>query len=232
MKIIIDRPALARRARLSHIASLGGLLVLLGSVAISLWQPSWTLVSGLLLFLGGVSAMVGIYFANRWVKKPRPEEVLDQALKGLDDRHRMYHYSLPCDHLLLTPGGIIVIETVGLEGEFTYREGRWRQKMTPGRAMRFFVEERLGDPIDRAQSYARLIKAHLVEEVPEASTMEARGMVAFTNPNVEVHVEKAPIPVCRADKVRARLPKDTVKLPLEIYQRVQKRLDELAGLTL
>jgi hypothetical protein len=232
MKVIIDRPALARRARLSHIASLGGLLVLLSSVAISLWRPSWTLVAGLLLFLGGASAMVGIYFANRWVKKPRPEEVLDQALKGLDDRHRIYHYSLPCDHLLLTSGGIIVIETVGLEGEFTYREGRWRQKMTPGRAMRFFVEERLGDPIDRAESCARAIKTLLARDVPEATAMEARGMVVFTNPYAELHVEKAPIPVCRADKVRARLPKDTIKLPQEIYQRVQRRLDELAGLTM
>jgi hypothetical protein len=230
MKIIIDRQTLGRRARLSHVASLGGLLVLLGSVGISLWRPTWTLVTGLMLFAGGSLAMVGIYFANRWVKKPRPEDVLDEALKGLDDRHRLYHYALPCDHLLLTPGGVVVIETVGLEGVFTYAGGKWRQKMTPGRAMRFFVEEKLGDPIERALSCARAIKERLVEMVPEAAKMEARGVVVFTHPFSELNVERAPIPVCAPKKLRGRLPKDTVKLPPEIYARVQEKLDEMAGL--
>jgi hypothetical protein len=231
MKIIIDRQTIARRARLSHIASLGGLLVLLSSVGISLWQPTWTLITGLLLLIGGTVSIVGIYFANRWVKKPRPEDLLDEALKGLDDRHRMYHYALPCDHLMLTPGGILAIETVGLEGVFIYRDGRWRQKMTPGRAIRFFVEERLGDPIDRALTCAKAIKAQLVQEIPEASALEARGMVVFTHPYAELDVEKAPIPVCKADKVRAKLPKDANKLSPEIYNRVQKKLDELARLS-
>jgi hypothetical protein len=230
MKIIIDRQSLTRRARLSHVASLGGLLVLLGSVGLSLWQPTWTLITGSLLFVGGSLSIVGIYFANRWVKKPRPEDVLDQALKGLDDRHRLYHYALPCDHLLLTPGGITVIETVSLEGVFTYRDGKWRQRMTPGRAMRFFVEERLGDPVDRALASARTIKARLVEAVPEAAAFEARGMVVFTNAYVELDVEKPPIPVCKAEKVRARLPKDGVKLPVEVYRQVQERLDGLSGI--
>jgi hypothetical protein len=232
MKIIIDRQTLARRARLSHAASLGGLLVLLSSVGISLWQPTWALVTGLLLFSGGVLAIIGIYFANRWVKKPRPEDVLDQALKGLDDRHRLYHYNLPCDHLLLTPGGIVTIEIVSLEGVFTYRDRKWRQKMTPSRAMRFFVEERLGDPIDRALACSRSLKARLVEEIPEAAGLEARGMVVFTNPYAELQIENAPIPVCKTDKVRARLPKDGSKLPVDVYKQVQEKLDVLGGFSL
>ena len=41
--------------------------------------------------------MVGIYFANRWVRKPRPEESLDKALKSFDDHYRIYHYPYrPC----------------------------------------------------------------------------------------------------------------------------------------
>jgi hypothetical protein len=231
MKVIIDRQKVQRRARLSHIASLGGLLVLLGSVAVSLWQPSWTLITGSLLFIGGTTSMVGIYFANRWVKKPRPEEVLDQTLKGLDDRHRLYHYALPCDHLLLTPGGIVVLETVNLEGVFTFRDGRWRQKMSLSRAMRFFVEEKLGDQIERALSCAQTVKSQLVEAVPEARALEARGVVVFTNPYAELVVEGAPIPVCEAKKLRSKLPKIGTKLPTEVYKQIQDRLDQLAGLS-
>jgi hypothetical protein len=59
--------------------------------------------------------------------------------------------------------------------------------------------------------------------------MEARGMVVFTHPYAELDVENAPIPVCKADKVRARLPKDAKKLPADTFNQVQDKLDELAG---
>lgn len=230
MKVIIDRDKIQRRARLSHVASLGGMLVLLGSVAISLWQPGWTLLTGIMLFTGGATSIAGIYFANRWVKRPRPEDVLNEALKGLDDRHRLYHYCLPCDHVLLTPGGIVVLETVNLEGKFSYQGGRWQQKITPGRAMRFFVEEKLGDPIARAQECARQIRSHLVDAVPEAQTVEAHAVVVFTNPFVELNIGDSQVPVCSPNKLRSKLPKAGVKLPPEVYRQVQEKLDQRAGL--
>lgn len=230
MKIIIDRAKIQRRARLAHIASVGGMLILLGSVAISLWQPGWTILAGTMLFFGGVAAMVGIYYANRWVKRPRPEDVLNEALKGLDDRHRLYHYCLPCDHLLLTPGSILVIETVNLEGRFDYRRGKWQQKITAGRAMRFFVEEKLGDPIKRAQDFARQIRALLIAATPEANALEAHAMVVFTNPFVELNVDNPPIPVCGPKKLRSRLPKTNARLSPEVLSQVQKTLDQMAGL--
>lgn len=228
MKIIIDREKIQRRARMAHIASVGGMLILLGSVAVSLWQPGWTIPAGAMLFLGGAAAMTGIYYANRWVKRPRPEEVLDEALKSLDDRHRLYHYNLLCDHLLLTPGSIVVIETVNLEGRFDYRGGKWHQKITAGRAMRFFVEEKLGDPIKRAQETAWQIKALVVETVPEALALEAHAMVVFTNPFAVLNIENPPIPVCGPKKLRSRLPKTNVRLATDVLIQVQERLDRLA----
>lgn len=231
MKIIIDREKIQRRARLAHIASVGGMLILLGSVAVSLWHPGWTILAGAMLFFGGVAAMVGIYYANRWVKRPRPEEVLNEALKSLDDRHRLYHYCLPCDHLLLTPGGFLVIETVNLEGRFDYRRGKWQQKITAGRAMRFFVEERLGDPIKRAQDFARQIRKLIIDAVPEANALEALGIVVFTNPFVELNVENPPIPVCGPKKLRSKLPKTAIRLSPEVFNQVQETLDRIAGLS-
>src|SRR3972149_3313576 len=106
MKVIIDRDRLRRRAAASHVASLGGILLILASVGLSMWRPQLTTLTAVLLFAGFATSTIGIYYANRWVKKPRPEEILDRALKGLDTRHRLYHY-LPRgpDHLLLTPSG-------------------------------------------------------------------------------------------------------------------------------
>src|SRR3972149_3196953 len=161
MKAIIDSVKVQRRARASHAASLGGLLTMLAGVALPLWRPALATPAAVLIATGFAAASVGIFFANRWVKKPRPEQALDQALKGLDDRCRLYHYlNRGSDHLLLMPGGLVVLETRAGEGVFEYRDGRWHQKITLGKALRYFVEEMLGDPIaDARRAAARLSHA-------------------------------------------------------------------------
>ena len=119
MKVIIDRQKVYTRTQLANFASVGGLIMLLASVVIPLFLPGWINFSSVLLVIGLGAAMIGIYFANRWVRKPRPEESLDKALKSLDDHYHIYHYpSLPCDHILLTPTGVIAFEVVKLEWKF------------------------------------------------------------------------------------------------------------------
>ncbi|MEJ2351767.1 MAG: nuclease-related domain-containing protein [Anaerolineales bacterium] len=229
MKVIIDQESIRRRARLSHAASLGGLLAILASVAISLWKPQWSTLTAVILVLGFAISVTGIYYANRWVKKPRPEDTLNQALKSANDQYRLYHYCFPCDHVLLMPNGIAVLETVNLEGEFTYRDGKWRQKITPGRAMRYFVEEKLGDPIERAKGCASLIKELVANDIDKDANIVVHPIVVFTNPFVELKVEKAPIAVCQPKALRNRLPKGLPKMPPDVYRQVQSRLDELAS---
>lgn len=228
MKVIIDRDKLRRRARLSHAASLGGLLILLGSVGLSLWKPELQTLATIVMLVGGLVSIVGIYFANRWVKKPRPEDVLDSTLKGLKGGYRMYHYALPCEHVLLTPSGVIVIETRNLDGSFTYADGRWQQKITPSRAMRFFVEERLGDPIKDALECAGHLKGVFARRLPEGVTTPVDAVVAFVHPAATVKATDAPIPVVWPKKLRGSIVKDLPKLPPEVYDQVQAILDEMA----
>lgn len=230
MKVLIDHEKLRKKAVLSHIASLGGLLILLGSVAVGLWKPQWGTLVALMLFGGFSISVVGIYYANRWVKKPRPEEILNQALKGLDDKHRLYHYLLPCDHILLTTSGVVVIETCNLEGQFSYKDGKWRQKITASRAMRFFVEERLGDPFQRASTCAESMQNRLNDELSVETSVPVHAVIVFTHPWAEVKAEGAPMAVCQPDKLRSRLPKNLPKLSPEIYQQMREKLDLAAGL--
>ncbi|MEW6567954.1 MAG: nuclease-related domain-containing protein [Chloroflexota bacterium] len=226
MKSIIDREKLQRRARASHAASLGGLLMLLATVLLLLWRPDLTTLSAFLLFAGFAVATIGTYYANRWVKKPRPEDLLDHALKGLDDRCRLYHY-LPRgpDHLLLTPSGLVVLETRAGEGFYEYSEGRWRQKMTLGKALRFFVEEPLGNPVADAQrSAARLARALEARLLPD-SALPIHAVVVFTHPSAVLHAKRTPIPVCQPKQLRALLPKGLSPLPAATYEQVRSILD-------
>ena len=226
MKVIIDRARLARRARLAHGASLGGLLALLGSVGLTLFRPDLATPGAILLVAGFAVATIGIAQANRWVKRPRPEDVLDQALKGLNDHYRLYHYldSAP-PHILLTPGALLVIECRAGEGVFAYRGGQWRQKITMGKALRFFVEEPLGDPLRDAQRSAELLGRSVAIRLPAHRAVPVRAVVVFTHPAAVVSSSSAPLPVLLPKQLRSHAARGEHPLPEETYASVRAVLD-------
>jgi hypothetical protein len=172
--------------------------------------------------------MTGIYFANRWVKKPRPEVSLDVALKSLSGAHRLYHYpTLPCDHLLLTPNGLVVLETVNLASHFTYKNGRWREMIGVGRALRYIVEEHLGDPFKSASSAAQLLEERVNQMLEGKSRVPVRAVVVFTHPAAKIEVENPPLPACMLDKLKKQVQIQGPRLEQGVYDQVASYLDGL-----
>lgn len=221
MKTFIDRQKIKQRAQFSHTASISGLILLLASVVLPLFLPKWAGMASLLMVIGLGTSMVGIYFANRWVRKPRPEDQLDKALKGLSDSHHLYHYpSLPCDHVLLTPNGVVILETVNIGGDFSYKKGRWKEAMTVGRALRYIVEEHLGDPIKAASGTSQYLQNQFGRLIKPGATIPIQAAVVFIHPNVHLEVENAPITVCEVDKLRKRIALDTPRLDPEVYEKL------------
>jgi hypothetical protein len=53
-------------------------------------------------------------------------------------------------------------------------------------------------------------------------------VVVFVHPNADLRVEKAPIPVRQAEKLRGMLSKGGLKLKPEVYKQVQGILDGMA----
>jgi len=225
MKSHINQPKIARRATFSNIASVGGLFLLLASVVIPLFWEAYVLYANLLLIAGLGVSMTGIYFANRWVKKPRPEASLDTTLKSLSNAHQLYHYpSLPCDHVLLTPNGVFVLEVVNLAGQFTYKKGRWRENISLGRALRYIVEEHLGDPLKSARLGAVYLEKRLRQVVGEEAALPVKGVVVFTHPAVRLEIENPPLPVCTLDKLKKQLQLPGPRLEGAVYDQVAEYL--------
>ena len=221
MKIFIDRQKINTRAQLSNLASVGGLALLLVSVVLSLFFPSWSKLAYILMIVGMGIAMIGIFFANRWVRKPRPEDSLSQALKSYDDHYCLYHYPrLPCEHLLLTPTGIVILEVYNIAGSFTYRQGRWKEAMTIGRALRYIVEERVGDPIMSVKQMEVELKEFLKNELGTGIAVPIRSIVVFTHPAVDLDVKGTPIPVCKIDKLKKQISSHAPKLMPEVYDKL------------
>lgn len=227
MKSIINQRKRKALATFANFLSVGGLLTLLASVILPYVMKGMELTSSILLIVGLFTAMIGIYFANRWVRRPRPENVLNEELKSLSDSHRLYHYEHPAaDHLLLTPYGVTVIETVNLEGRFLYKGGRWQEFMKFGRALRYIVEEHLGDPIKAALSSKGQLERQLRKHVEGGDAVPVRAVVVFTHPRCALEIEETSIPVVKASHLKRAIVEKGEKMPLELYQRVQAYLDK------
>jgi hypothetical protein len=227
MKIYIDRQKLNARASLANFASVGGLVVLLASVVVPWFVPGALTLSLILLILGASTAMVGIYLANRWIRKPRPEESLDKALKAFDDHYRIYHYpALPCDHLLLTPAGVTAFEVVNLSGSFSYREGRWKEAMTIGRALRYMVEPRISDPLALARAQVEELGQRFKQELGPDVVVPIKALTVFTHPGVELEIEGPSFPACRIEKLRKQSTPGTARLAPETFDKLAAYLEK------
>jgi hypothetical protein len=228
MKIYIDRPKINGRATLANVMSVGGLLLLLASVVVPLFVPALAGTSLVLLAAGGIIAMVGIYYSNRWIRKPRPEDSLDKALKAFDDNYRLYHYpKLPCDHVLLTPSGMVLMEVVNLAGSFSYRQGHWKEAMTIGRALRYIVEPRVIDPLVVAQALQADIKTRLLDQLELTTPIPIKALTVFTHPATELEVERSPFPACTIGKLRKQAATQGPKLVRDTYERLASALERL-----
>ncbi len=229
MKIFVDRQKLNARAQAANLASVGGLVLLLASVVIPLFVPKWSTYTSVLMVLGAAGAMVGIYLANRWVRKPRPEESLDKALKAFDDNYRLYHYpaSLPCEHVLLTPTGLLALEVVNLNGYFSRRNGRWKEAMTVGRALRYIVEERVSDPVMLSQSMVDELNNRLTKEFGDRMIVPVKALTVFTHPGVELEFDGPGVPACKLEKLRKQANVPGARLAPEVYDKLGSYLERL-----
>lgn len=194
MKVITDEKRIARNAKIGTWASLGGMAVLGIGLYLSLAQPQYLAVSMICLLAGMVLSNVGLYNANRWVKSPRPDEVLTKVLKGFDRRYTLYNYELPVDHVLVGPSGLVVIETRNHEGVIRYTNGRWRQKINLLRVFGF-LGEGVGNPVRDAERAASKLRRFLAEKVPDLAETPVEPVIVFTNEKASLDVQNPPLPV-------------------------------------
>jgi len=194
MKAVTNEKLIARNAKIGTWSSLVGLAVLGIGLYISIKLPEYLLLSFLCLLAGILLSNVGLYNANRWVKKPRPDEVLTKALKGFDRRYYLYHYVLPVSHVLVSPSGLFVIVARNQDGPIYYADGRWRQKFNLFRAFGL-LGEGVGNPVRDAAGEVRKMQKFLAKQQLELDEVPVQPLIVFTNEKAELHVQDPPLPV-------------------------------------
>lgn len=184
-----------RNSQIGRYTMFAGLAVLLGGMFISFkYQEQFTLSMGALI-LGFILSQVGIFYSNRWGRRPRPDELLDQAMKGLDYKFTIYHYTGPVPHMLLGPSGIWALIPYYQRGTITFQNGRWRQKgggVLYG-YLKIFAQEGLGRPdMDAAaevENIQAFLKKHLPAEVFAPDSLPpVQAALVFTNERATIDI--------------------------------------------
>jgi len=234
MKIIRNEKYIKRNNRIGQITSLTGLVILaigfvisIRSIAtlenlqplkltweavgldISINQQQQASISMLSLLFGFILSQVGIFFGNRFSRRPRPDEVLDSALKGMDDRFSLYHYTLPVSHVLIGPSGIWLLMPRSQAGKIVYEKGRWKQKGGgPFQVyLRFFAQESLGRPDLEFQGEEASLARYFKKKLPDFELPEFQKALIMTNEKAEIKAEEAPIPTLPAKKLKETIRK-------------------------
>jgi hypothetical protein len=204
MKIVINEKMIRRNARIGQIATLGGLAILAGGMIISFRKQELFLIAWASLILGFILSQIGIYFGNRWGRSPRPDEKLNQALKGLDERYTIYHYTTPISHLLIGPAGIWVLLTRHQRGRVTYEKGRYQLKGGGifQTYLRIFAQEGIGRPDLEIPADVQTVQTFLKKGLPDDELPPIQVALVFLNDNAELDINNAPYLTVGARKLK------------------------------
>jgi hypothetical protein len=193
MNIEINEALIRRNTRIAQIATFGGLLVLVGGMVLSFQNPSAFGLSFGALLLGFALSQVGIYYTNRWGRRPRPYELLNQALKGLDGKYTLYHYRTPSSHLLVGPAGIWVLLPRHQRGTIHFSNGRWQQK-GGNLYLKIFAQEGLGRPDLEIASEVESVQSFLKKRLPDDKVPPVQAALIFTNEKTVIDIDEEATP--------------------------------------
>ena len=229
MKLSVNNKLIDRNKKISQITLYFSLALLtIGFIwTLRNSDPSKTLIGYLILIPAYLLVQVSIYMANRWGKSPRPDEIVVQALKGLDDKYTLYNYTVGVPHLLVGPIGIWIINPYHHEGEISYNleKKQYRQKGGPNFISKYFVQEGLPNITREVSSLKRGLNNYfdknsinINEETEVINLFYSDNVILQTNNAPEINLKSNKLKVFIRNQVKM------IKMPLEKIEDLQNHL--------
>lgn len=194
MRVTTNSQLIKRRSRIGMIASLAGIAALAGGMVTSIVRPTLIWVPLVALVIGFLLAQVGNYHLRRWGRSPRPDQVLEAALKGFDDRYHLYAWTLPVPFALIGPQGVYTLTTRDQKGQVSVNGSTWRTRFSIGQLFATFAQEGLGNPTAEAQGHAGRLHEWIAGQLPELK-IDVQPIVVFTDERVQLQVTDPIVPV-------------------------------------
>ncbi len=225
MKIYSNEKLIKRNHKLGNIFSIGALVILGVGMYLSYKMPSdlvRVIISYACLIVGFLIFQIGTFYLNRWGRSPRPDEILSQSLKGLDDKFSLYHYMTPVSHLLVGPGGVIALLPYNQKGTMRFDEKKMEWKQFGGNwFLKVFGQENLGRPISEAKYIQEDLERYLKKIGVEVSEAKPSTLLVFTNAEAKIEGDGSPVAYVSAAKLKEHLRKKGKESPIDTEKVVE-----------
>ena len=230
MKIISNDKLIKRNSRIGNITSLSSVAVLGVGMYFSFKDVDGkflpltfsSLIVGFLLF------QIGNYYMNRFGKPPRPDQKLSTALKGMDDKYTLYHFTTNIPHLLVGPSGIYCLMPYNQPGTISYNTTKNRWKQSGGN---FFLKTFGGDSLGRPDLDANYAVSDITKFFEKKGvnlgTTTPESILVFVNDKATVNAEGFSGGAVTADKLKEFIRKRAKTSPLapELLASISSKLD-------
>lgn len=213
MRVVTNWKLVRRNRRLANILFFFSMAVLIGGFIIANTQLTNTtnpdnlslvlalILPWVVLPVGFISTLVSVRMTNLWMRRPRPEDAIQEGLKGISKRSVLYNYfHFPARHVLVTPHAVFAMVTRYQDGYFEVDGDRWK---VPGGVFRFisriFRRDDVGNPTEDALRAAAHVK-NLIAQV--APSTEVQPLIIFVDPRARLSITNPTVPVLYADGKR------------------------------
>lgn len=212
MQIVRHAQYIKDQKRKGRLLALFGFLLLTGSLFIA-WFPELLIFAYVSMLAGFVMFNIGMQLVGKWSRNPRNDELLDHRMKGLSDRYTVVHYprvgKKVVEHLLVYPGGVMVMTAKELDGKISQVRSSWRKTGGLFRRLFSFSGPQLGNPSFETDTNVQRVQAFLAENQLE---VDVTGSIVFLNPRVDLEIEEPDFPVLHGEEMEEfvrDLPSDT-----------------------
>ncbi len=227
MKIYSDEKLIKRNRRIGNITSILSILILGVGMVFSFRDKdgSYLIYTFSSLIVGFLLFQIGNFYMTKWGKSPRPDERITSALKGLDDKYTLYHYTTPVSHLLVGPSGVLCLIPYGQSGTISYdaTKNKWKQ-MGGNFFLKTFGGESLGNPEKEIRYTLEDTKKFLDKNQVLINDFEPEAVLVFTNPSVVLEADEYEGAAVSAGKLKDFIRKraKNVAFPDDLTQKIEK----------
>src|SRR5512133_3873494 len=210
MQIVTNGAFVRSRTNLGNYLNFGSMALLIVGMGLSfmmdrlgnlaIWISYAALILALMLL--NVARPLTRRFGGKW----RQDQWLIPNLKGLDNKATLFNFASPKlpDHVLVAPSGLYIIVPKPNGGTIRFDGQKWSRGNLAGSMLRSLGEGGLGNPAQDVRRAIAMVADYLrtygSEELIQG--LEAKPVMVFTNPSVQLDVRNAPFQVITARELR------------------------------
>jgi hypothetical protein len=229
MKLSNNRPLIERNKKISQIVLYSSLILLVIGLIWSFTGAEKTqyTVAYLVLIPAYILVQVSIYLANRWGRTPRPDQIIESSLKGLNDQYTLYNYSTGVQHLLVGPAGVWIIKPYYHYGKISYdsNKNRYVQKGGANFIAKLFGQESIPDIERESKIELKDFEAYLKKNKIQIP-LKPKIVNIFYSEKAEVNSKNSPEVTLTSDKlkdfIRSQTKSNTIKD--ELINQIREKL--------